>query len=142
MSQPEKSMRYHAVHGWVRRTFGKASKCETCGATARVHWSNKFHTYQRKREDWQQLCPKCHYEFDKNLPPAPKEIHKTIDRTKLTAIQTRVLGFLGANGSASFQEAARKLKVSKGTIQMAIKALEKKKYLTRYLPVWIVLKKP
>jgi len=55
-----------AKHQWIARHYGKADKCEfdITHKAQRYHWSNKGHTYKRIREDWQMLCPECHFKFD------------------------------------------------------------------------------
>lgn len=56
-----------AKHIWVRKMYGSAYRCEKCGIEGlkRYHWSNIDHKYKRDIKDWQQLCPKCHYKYDK-----------------------------------------------------------------------------
>lgn len=55
---------YRAIHGWVRRKLGLASKCGYCGSDQNVQWSNKDHKYKRIIGDWQTLCAKCHTHYD------------------------------------------------------------------------------
>ena len=58
---------YAAKHIWIFTNYGKATKCEQCGATNRmIHWANISDQYKRKRSDWKQLCVPCHSKFDKN----------------------------------------------------------------------------
>lgn len=57
---------YHAVHDWLYLNFGKANKCENCGSDKRVQWAKlKEKSYERKRENFWQLCCLCHIEYDK-----------------------------------------------------------------------------
>lgn len=58
---------YVMIHRWVRTKYGKATKCETCGTEKNVQWSNKNHLYNKKREEWQQLCSQCHKNYDKEF---------------------------------------------------------------------------
>lgn len=58
-------VRYHALHHWIIRTYGKASTCEKCGSTNNVQWANKSFTYKRNITDWLRLCYKCHREYDR-----------------------------------------------------------------------------
>lgn len=139
-SLPKRSLRYAAVHQWVHRHFGKASKCEKCGATERVHWSNKFHTYQRERNDWQQLCPKCHHDYDKNVPGRQREPHGPFNDVDLTANQHAVVTYLKQHATASNTDIAKKTKIPLGSIPAILKALQKKKRIVRYVPMWIVQK--
>lgn len=69
---------YEALHGWIKRTYGKANKCEEIECIyprknmrgkmmlkpKRYEWSNISGLYKRDREDWRMLCPSCHRKFD------------------------------------------------------------------------------
>lgn len=60
---------YFAKHIWLKTQFGRAQKCEECGATREermIHWANISDQYLRKREDWKQLCVPHHSRFDRN----------------------------------------------------------------------------
>lgn len=61
----KKKVGYYAVHDWLQVNFGKASKCEECGSDKNVQWAKlKGKTYLRKRENFWQLCAKCHVYYD------------------------------------------------------------------------------
>lgn len=56
---------YWAIHTWVRKTLGRATKCSSCGETnKRIEWANISGKYKRDINDWKQLCCKCHAKFD------------------------------------------------------------------------------
>lgn len=60
---------YIGIHAWLRRTYGKAAKCENpkCEAedVKRFEWAlKKGFEYERKRENFIQLCKSCHVEYD------------------------------------------------------------------------------
>lgn len=55
---------YYALHSWIIRKYGKASICEQCGSKNRVQWASKNYKYTRDREDWLNLCNKCHRRYD------------------------------------------------------------------------------
>lgn len=59
--------KYVAIHQWVSNNFGKTIKCEKCDSIKNIDWSNKNHKYSRNRDDWQQLCKKCHKKYDMEL---------------------------------------------------------------------------
>lgn len=54
-----------AKHGRIKNLLGKAIRCENCGTKNKVQWSNKDHKYKDNKNDWQQLCPKCHTKYDR-----------------------------------------------------------------------------
>jgi hypothetical protein len=53
---------YGAVHSWVHRTYGKATRCDRDSnhISSRFHWHNKDLNYSRDINTWEQLCPSCH----------------------------------------------------------------------------------
>lgn len=71
------SAAYVTKHRWMLRNFTKTGSCELCGKTPPTPrgrqtgtlWANKNHRYDRDltrvREDWIELCPKCHKGYDK-----------------------------------------------------------------------------
>lgn len=67
-----------ALHEWVERKLGKPRKCEKCGTiTAKKYdWSNKNHQYKRILSDWQRLCFRCHFLYDKKKFGTRKDFHK------------------------------------------------------------------
>ena len=59
---------YQTIHKWLRRTFGNANKCESKNCR---QISKNFHyalikgkEYERKRENFMQLCRSCHLKYD------------------------------------------------------------------------------
>jgi len=54
---------YQAVHSWMRK-YKQHTECEKCGATEKLEWANKNHTYERVLEDYIELCPSCHRKYD------------------------------------------------------------------------------
>ena len=57
---------YSAVHQWIRRVWGKPTKCAHCSITEgrRLEWATVGDTVTRDREDWLQLCRSCHKIYD------------------------------------------------------------------------------
>lgn len=60
---------YKGLHLWLKRNFGKANKCEHCynPVAKRYEWALiKGKKYQHKRENFIQLCTKCHHNYDES----------------------------------------------------------------------------
>jgi len=62
-------MSYNAVHKWLIRRFGKATKCENPACKSkkpkRFEWALiKGMEYEQKRENFIMLCPSCHRKYD------------------------------------------------------------------------------
>jgi len=56
---------YISLHQWVARHKEKPKKCEFCESNRNLQWSNISGEYKRDLNDWQCLCAKCHYKFDR-----------------------------------------------------------------------------
>src|SRR3990167_9733602 len=71
---------YGGLHCYIKKMFGKPIKCDYCGIKnknviykknnklekrSKIQWANKSGKYLRNRNDWLQLCPKCHAKYDK-----------------------------------------------------------------------------
>jgi excisionase family DNA binding protein len=66
------STNYTNVHKWLKEQYGKACRCENPDCQAKVvkrHDWSLIHgcEYERKRENFRQLCSKCHMNYDKPL---------------------------------------------------------------------------
>lgn len=58
---------YHGVHKWLKKEYGKASCCEHCDCSnGKYQWANKTGLYLRSKDDWLQLCLKCHHSYDRS----------------------------------------------------------------------------
>ena len=55
---------YAAKHIWARFWLKDPKRCECCGTTKNLQWSNKDHKHQRIITDWKRLCAKCHRQYD------------------------------------------------------------------------------
>lgn len=59
---------YSRRHQWVRRKYPKAGICTICKETKKTDWSNKTGQYNELNIlDWQELCRKCHYKYDREV---------------------------------------------------------------------------
>jgi hypothetical protein len=67
---------YRTIHSWLNRNFPKVGLCEQCGADvggrghAGTHYAFLRHPepYTRNRDDYRELCPKCHTALDRQVP--------------------------------------------------------------------------
>lgn len=65
--------KYHALHEWLRKNFGRPELCEKCGLIGskknrrwNIEYALKPNTqYSRNREDYFILCTSCHEKQDK-----------------------------------------------------------------------------
>jgi len=59
---------YQRIHWWLRKRYGKPTKCEskTCtGVGKRIEWALKRNrTYSCDRKDYIRLCKSCHAKYD------------------------------------------------------------------------------
>ena len=60
---------YGKIHTWIRLHWGEATHCEICHTKEAplYEWHNKDKRYKRIREDWIQVCRKCHMRLEKEL---------------------------------------------------------------------------
>lgn len=52
------------IHRWINRNFPRLNICSACKKKGSTDYSNKYHTYKRLIEDWQELCRSCHQKYD------------------------------------------------------------------------------
>lgn len=67
---------YNSKHKWIQKHWVKTEYCEICkkytpappGTRLKfgTQWANISNEYKRIREDWLELCPKCHRNYDHN----------------------------------------------------------------------------
>lgn len=56
---------YNSIHQWNLRHWVKKGVCEHCRKTRKTQWSNKTGRYIKGyRSDWQELCIRCHTDYD------------------------------------------------------------------------------
>ena len=57
---------YSGIHKWIHKNFIRQDNCEGCGTKIKkLTWANISKEYKREREDWLQLCYKCHWHYDR-----------------------------------------------------------------------------
>ena len=56
---------YVGIHLWLRKHFKKTGNCGQCTSAKRTYWALlKGKNYERKRENFWELCAKCHVAYD------------------------------------------------------------------------------
>ena len=56
---------YDAIHTWLLKHFTKSGICEECGRSAKTDFAlTKGRGYSRNREDYRELCRRCHVHYD------------------------------------------------------------------------------
>lgn len=50
---------YYALHAWIIRNWGKATKCVNGHIAKRYFWANISGEYKRDTSDWHELCQSC-----------------------------------------------------------------------------------
>jgi hypothetical protein len=65
---------YRAMHAYVCKYFPKADRCEVCGRLAKTEYA-LFHGRRasRNRDDYRELCRKCHMVYDLGGKPHTAE---------------------------------------------------------------------
>jgi hypothetical protein len=58
------SIKYEALHAWVRRRKPKPELCDQCEVRPAEDLANISGNYLRKLDDWEYLCRRCHMEKD------------------------------------------------------------------------------
>ena len=68
MNRKLKAKNYDAVHRWIHRHYGSATKCEspTCDRVSKIYnWALKRDKqYEKDRNSFLQLCASCHVRYD------------------------------------------------------------------------------
>lgn len=56
---------YHTIHTYLGQHYPKAGACEECGTPGRTDYANIHgRGYTRNREDYRELCRRCHVAYD------------------------------------------------------------------------------
>lgn len=53
------------IYSVIKREWVSSTTCEDCGLEKKLDWANISGKYLFYRDDWKQLCRKCHIAFDK-----------------------------------------------------------------------------
>ena len=56
---------YVALHKKMRKAYEIKNICEHCKTATKTHLANKSGKYLEILGDWIELCPECHYHYDR-----------------------------------------------------------------------------
>jgi len=99
------------IHRWVNRHHAKTGKCEQCHVSKKTDYAKIYdRDYTRNREDYFELCRKCHHIYD-NKHLRMKEKWKDLkyrkfvsDRMKLAWTPERKLKLIERNKTKGLQK--------------------------------------
>jgi hypothetical protein len=63
-SRKKENLSYSTIHHRIISEYGRADKCEDCGATKNIDWANLDHEYTLDRNKWKKMCRTCHFRYD------------------------------------------------------------------------------
>lgn len=100
---------HSAIHNFLARHYTKSGRCDHCGREGKTHWAAKDHSnYTRNIEDYMELCPKCHVEYDHRPPPSrrgatlsPEHLAAICEGRRRGAARRRQLGLPDPGGAAN-----------------------------------------
>lgn len=109
--------KYWAVHTWVHKKYGNATKCEFADNTCSTHyeWSNKSREYFRDRSDWQELCVSHHRRYDGHMFAVQRK-GEDVGTSKLSEAQVKQIRQLYAQGDYSQRRLASRFTVTQANI--------------------------
>lgn len=74
---------YVNIHKWLKLHYGSATMCLFCGINTgkRFHWALRHtHEYEKKIDNYIQLCPSCHKMYDV-IDPMPQNVKDKISKS-------------------------------------------------------------
>lgn len=69
---------YIRIHVYIHRNWTKAGFCEQCQKVCKTQWANKDMLYLLNPDDWLELCPSCHFKYDRDF----NGLHQNLGRPK------------------------------------------------------------
>ncbi len=109
---------YESIHRWIRKNYGKASRCEHCNTTTakRYDWALiQKCEYSKNREVFIELCRSCHVKYD-----FTKERGKKISQSQLGEKNN----FFGKKFTEEMKQKQRDKKVAKAVIAYNVETKE------------------
>jgi hypothetical protein len=58
---------YKAIHIWLNRNHPRTGVCDKCFARGKTDYAKIGEAYTRNRDDYRELCRRCHMAFDSEL---------------------------------------------------------------------------
>jgi hypothetical protein len=115
----ENEIKYSTAHEYLRTHHPKTGRCEFCGKEGQrtEHALKRGRKYSKHRDDYMELCIRCHRAYDGNNPVAPHgEDCPNAKLTESIVREARVRYLAGESGRAL----AREFGVTQGTMQPAL----------------------
>jgi len=105
------------MHMYLLRHFPKTGRCDECGATGKTHHALIHgHEYSYDREDYRELCPRCHLTYDGKLGKSG-EANPNAKLTEAIVLEARARH---AAGRVSIKVLAREYGVSQRVMSKAL----------------------
>lgn len=124
--------KYKAVHKWIYKNYGKASKCEseTCNKKFnKFHWVlKKGYSYEFNIGNFMQMCTSCHTKYDANIDAKRKRMSEVSKRYGNLHSMIKVIYYNGNCPIALFKsvkDASRGLGISDSCLSKALRGLQK-----------------
>lgn len=87
---------YSTFHGYLSRHYPKTGVCEECGSEAATqHALIHGRAHSRNREDYRELCPRCHVRYDQGGERNP---HAKLTEAQVAEIRRRYKPTNGGQG--------------------------------------------
>jgi hypothetical protein len=122
------SVNYFNIHQWLKRHYGKASKCENKGcintAATKFEWAlKKGMNHERNINNYLQMCISCHRAYDMT-----EEHKKNISVSKKAAKKGKRVTSIDENGvSITYNGIREAAKLSGATANYIYDSLRNKK---------------
>jgi hypothetical protein len=99
----KKTNNYRTLHARLCSRFPKKGVCERCQLVKKTYYAKiKGHEYTDNREDYYELCQKCHMNYDRGgIPLVAEHKMKLSDAHKVRWQQRKLAGLGKYNGVAN-----------------------------------------
>jgi hypothetical protein len=89
---------YNRIHKWAERNMLKIGQCFYCDKVGKTQWSNIDHSYREVKDEWQEVCIKCHEAFDRLMngkhssPGRPRTKPQKLRTRRVNKVERRLIG--------------------------------------------------